>query len=92
MEKSGENDQGKGKAKGKAEGEEKQAAAVWAEKRELLPQYLAGSGTPFAAARLNPNYWKWAAAKALRGWDDSTEITSADLDQAIKDATSGRIG
>lgn len=73
-------------------GGEKRPASEWAEERKLLPQYIAGGGgVPYAASRVNPEYWKWAAAKALRGWDDTTAITAAELDAAIKDATTGQL-
>ena len=71
---------------------EKKTASDWAHERGLLPQYMAGGGAvPFAASRVNPEYWKWAAAKALRGWDETTQITSAELDAAITEATSGQL-
>jgi len=36
--------------------------------------------------RLNPEYWKFAAAKALRNWPEGREVSEADFDAAVADA------
>lgn len=39
------------------------------------------------APRANPEYWKFAAAKAMHGWPEGWELTEADFDAAITAAT-----
>ncbi len=70
----------------------------WATARGLLPQTLppldptrkaaatltVGSATVMGLpTRHNPEYWKFAAAKAGNAWPDGFEITEADFDDQI---------
>lgn len=85
---------------------ERKAVEVWATTKGYLPQWQGGSA-PAAkrdprvkVARLvagrgplmNPEYWKFAAAKALCVWVEGQETTEAEFDAAIVSACSQRIG
>jgi hypothetical protein len=50
---------------------------VWAERKGLLPQFTSSN-------RANPEYFKFAAAKGLRGWTDGQVVTEAEFDEAVK--------
>lgn len=49
-----------------------------------LPLY---TGAPPAPPRVNPEYWRFAAARALSGWVIGAEVTEADFDKAVAAAT-----
>ena len=60
------------------------AVVTWAERKGMLPMFGAGSGGAFAtAAPLNPAYWKFAATKAFKRWEDNTETSEVDFDAAV---------
>lgn len=47
---------------------------------------------PIAMASLtgplhNPEFWRFAAAKAMHGWPEGRELTETDFDAAVKAAT-----
>jgi hypothetical protein len=80
----------------------KQTIEFWAEKKGFLPQILPSSDPsrrpaatltvgPAAVLGLpqkhNPNYWKFAAARAANAWPDLFEITEADFDAQIEEHT-----
>ncbi len=81
---------------------DKRPVEAWAEKKGLAPQWLAQP--PFQVnpdgvvrtvqppPKLNPNWWKFAAARALRSWSIGAEVTEKDFDEAIHIACNGRIG
>lgn len=79
--------------------EDKIAVEVLAEQAGLLPQTFPGrpaqlsAGTliPGTAPRPNPQYWKFAAAKALYGWVEGAEMTKAQFDAAVKAAETNQI-
>jgi hypothetical protein len=52
------------------------------EKRGFLPQWLKAAG-PGGERRINPEYWKVAAAMAFKKWSLSTQVTEADFDAAV---------
>jgi len=67
----------------------------WAEKKGFLPHFFDGkaggvgaNGTALAgvARRANPEYWKFASARALCGWVIGKELTESEFDDAIKAA------
>lgn len=68
------------------EAAEKRAAEDWALAKGFLPQFVAAAA-PFAAAgvaplqELNPNYWRFAAAKAV--WPIGKELTEDEFDRAV---------
>lgn len=77
---------------------EKKTIEFWGEQKKLLPQVLppadpnrraAATLTVGSAAvlglpqRHNPEYWKFAAAKAGNAWPNGFEITEDDFDAAI---------
>jgi hypothetical protein len=60
--------------------EEVRSAARWAEDAGHLPQWLQESTV---GARMNPAYWKFAATKALMGWEDGTQMTRSEYEAAV---------
>jgi hypothetical protein len=56
---------------------------AWAERKKLLPDFLPGAA---AERRMNPDYWKFAAAKALRRWGDGQRVTESEFDAAVAEA------
>lgn len=48
----------------------------WRDEKKLAFRTLDG--------KVNPDAWKFAAAKGLHGWVDGFEITEADFDAAIE--------
>ena len=48
---------------------------MWAERKEMLPQLV---GT-----RPNPHYWKFAAAKAFKGWAAGERVSEEEFDAAV---------
>jgi hypothetical protein len=61
------------------EGAEKRPIEAWAEAKGMLPQMLDGPGGP----RLNPEYWKFAAARAFKGWASDASVSEADFEAAL---------
>lgn len=64
---------------------ETRSIEAWGEAKGLLPQFsgsieIAGG---LEAPRANPNYWKFAAGKALRGWQDGQLVTEQVFDEAV---------
>lgn len=81
---------------------EKRTIEQWGTAKGFLPQVLPSANPNRKAAatltvgsaavlgiaqRHNPEYWKFAAARAGNGWVDGFEITEADFDAAIDDHT-----
>jgi hypothetical protein len=60
--------------------DERKSAAGWAEAAGHLPQWLQESTV---GARMNPAYWKFAATKALMGWEDGTQMTRSEYEAAV---------
>lgn len=58
---------------------EKKTVETWAEEKGLLPQIenLSGRGIP------NPEFWRFAAAKAFCGWPVGRELTEKDFNEAV---------
>jgi hypothetical protein len=54
-----------------------------------LPMWLQESTV---GARMNPAYWKFAATKALMGWEDGTQMTRAEYEAAVAKQDSVRHG
>jgi hypothetical protein len=67
---------------------------TWAEKRGHLPMWqpqpsrFLPKGAPVPVAP-NPEYWKFAAAKALRNWPVGAEVTEAEFIEAVELAAFG---
>lgn len=71
----------------------------WAEKKGLWPQFgpaltyaLPGAAVQVdmravTGPRANPEFWKFAAARAHEGWPEGKELTEAEFDAAIEIAT-----
>lgn len=56
----------------------------WAERKGMLPQFTAGNAAMFGAgARPNPEYWKFAAAKAFKGWSEGHVVTEQEFETAV---------
>lgn len=62
-----------------ADGGGKESIEAWAEKRAMLPQMVEGPAGP----RLNPEYWKFASARALMGWSAGQLVTEKEFDGAM---------
>lgn len=67
-----------------AEGNEPEGQPIekWAEALGYLPEFKGNTST--GAAIPNPEYWKFAAAKAFRRWEDGQVVTEADFDAAVE--------
>lgn len=52
---------------------------AWAEEKGMLPQLVSVNGR----TRANPEFWRFAAARALCNWPVGKELTEADFDAAI---------
>jgi hypothetical protein len=67
----------------------------WAERKGLVPAFHPGRPAqrnrnvliPGTRPRENPNHWKLRAARALRGWVEGAEVTEAEFDAAIAEAS-----
>lgn len=57
---------------------------AWAEAKAMLPMELRGRAS--GAAAINPQYWKFAAARAIRRWQDGQQTTEAEFDAAVGEA------
>jgi hypothetical protein len=62
----------------------KKPIEAWATEKKFLPDFLPSAGT--AIRRMNPEYWKFAAAKALRRWSDGDWVTEKEFDAAVGEA------
>jgi len=71
---------------------EKLTVEQWAERKGMLPQFPRSSATAFGLARPNPEYWKFAAVKAFKRWDDGVLLSEQEFDAAVAEMTSQRIG
>lgn len=70
----------------------KLAAETWAERKGMLPQLVnvpARAGHLPVAPRHNPEFWRFAAARALSNWPIGAEVTEAEFDAAVETATTG---
>ena len=76
----------------------KKAVEEIAAARGMLPQYtqaparIIGSRVYMNTLKLNPEFWKFAAAKAYAGWNTGAEISESEFDDVIHSATNARIG
>lgn len=79
-----------------AGGEERKAIEYWAEEAGMWPQWQEGTAT-IAGGRLmqerreNPKFIEFVQAKALRGWPVGAEVTKAEFDAAVAEATTGSV-
>jgi hypothetical protein len=55
---------------------------TWAEKRRILPRFLRSA----SGEQTNPDYWKLAAVKAFKKWDEQQPGTEAEFDAALSEA------
>jgi hypothetical protein len=63
---------------------EPRTVTAWGEAKGMLPQWLSGGG-PGGERRLNPEYWKLAAAVAFKKWELTAQISETDFDAAVAD-------
>jgi len=63
---------------------ETSTVSAWGESKGFLPQWLGGSG-PGGERRLNPEYWKLAAAVAFKKWELTEQVSEADFDAAVSE-------
>jgi hypothetical protein len=80
----------------------KRAVEEWATDKKLYPHFakpanperrnINGQIVVLDAPVANPDFWKFAAARALHGWHEGTEVTESDFDEAIANAISLPIG
>lgn len=63
---------------------ETSTVAAWGEKKGLLPQWLGGGGAR-GERRLNPEYWKLAAAVAFKRWELTEQVAEAEFDAAVSE-------
>lgn len=67
-------------------------AEQWAEAKGFLPEFTS-SRAPFARAdepavrQHNPEHWRFAATKAGKAWPEGAEMTEAEFDAAVTEAT-----
>lgn len=59
---------------------EKRAAEDWALAKGMLP--LVPRGAP-SGSGINRDYWKFAGAKAFKGWQEGALITEEEFDAAV---------
>lgn len=71
----------------KAEGPAQLQHEAWAEAKGMLPQFAADRAGPLGVQRANPHYWKYAAARAHKGWTDGQLVTEAEFDAAADEAS-----
>lgn len=65
------------------EPEYRQAIEEWATRKGMLPTSIKnGEGPPHP----NPNHWRFAGARALRGWVDRQLVSEEDFDAAVEEA------
>jgi hypothetical protein len=65
---------------GGAGGGDRLTIEMWAERKGMLPQQLEGPG---GRPRPNPDYWKFAAARAFKGWAEGAVVTEEEFDTAV---------
>jgi hypothetical protein len=56
---------------------------AWAEAKGMLPEFRQGGSAFGTSALLNPDSWKFRAAKAFKKWTDGAAITEAEFNAAI---------
>jgi len=61
---------------------DKRPIESWAEAKGMFPQEVRAYGV-FGARSQNPEYWKFAAAGALKRWTDGQLVTEAEFDAAV---------
>jgi len=59
---------------------------AWATEKGMLPPFVDGARMsprlPPNQVR-NPDYWKFAAARAFKAWPEGRELTESDFDAAV---------
>lgn len=60
----------------------KRSVEDWAQQKGMLPMEMKAHGV-FGALAINPQYWKFAGAQALRSWRDGEQTTEAEFDAAV---------
>lgn len=61
---------------------DKRTIETWGQAKGLWPQFAK------PGSRGNPEYWKYAAAKAFMKWQDGQEVSEAEFDEALTKASS----
>lgn len=60
---------------------------MWAEQKGMLPQLVNTS----MGLRANPENWKFAAAKAFKGWAAGTRVSEQEFDEAVAEQNKSTI-
>jgi hypothetical protein len=73
----------------------KRQVEQWAESKGMLPEFFPGppahAGAIPLGTRRNPEFWRYAAARGLNGWVQGAEVTEAEFDAAVEQATTGTV-
>ena len=70
----------------------RKTAEAWAELKGMLPEVIVVPTPPGhrpVAPRYNPEFWRFAGARALSKWPFGAEIIEAEFDAAVAVATTG---
>jgi hypothetical protein len=71
----------------------KQTVESWATAKGMLPEMLASGPAPAGTIPLgslvNSEFWRFAGARALLRWPEGAEVTEAEFDAAVEQATNG---
>jgi hypothetical protein len=70
--------------------ESKRPIEYWGERKKLLPEWLESEGRlgsrVVKSKRHNPDFVKFAMAKAHRRWPEGKEVSEAEFDEAVAEA------
>lgn len=75
--------------------EGRQTVEHWAKEKGYLPEWQATKAKArvgrheVPGRRQNPQFYRFAQARAVNHWPEGHEITEAEFDQAIEDADAG---
>jgi len=73
----------------------KRQVEQWAEAKGMLPEFYPAppshAGAIPLGTRRNPEFWRYAAARGLNGWVIGAEVTEAEFDAAVEQATNGTV-
>lgn len=72
-----------------ASGAPKLTVEIWAERKGFLPQFRGTTGPTSVVSSHNPEFWRFAAARAVSQWPIGAEVTEAEFDDAVFKATTG---
>lgn len=95
-----QDEKGEDKAVVKADSRGEKTVEEWAKAKNLTPLFeeiaakfnRRGELIAPATRRLNPDGWKFAAAKALAGWPEGKTVSEKEFDEVVHEAATKRIG